>query len=135
MRAERGQALIEVVLLGLLLLVPLLWLLTTLSEVHRGALAASAAAREAGADAVRAAAEGDVAGAVQAAVARAFADHRIDPGRARVRWGGRLDRGGVIEVVVSYPVEVLPLPLFGDLGASVWVNARHVARVDPYRSR
>lgn len=135
MISERGQALIETVLLGLLLLVPLLWLLATLSEVQRGALAASAAAREAGADAVREAGEGDVAAALRAAVVRAFADHHIDPRAARVRWAGGLERGGMIEVVVSYPVEVLPLPLLGELGPSIWVHARHVARVDPYRSR
>ena len=136
-RDQRGQALLESILLGLLLIAPLLWALGVLADLHRGALAASAAAREAGFDAARSASASGANVAVDAAVRRAFADEDLDPGRARVRWSGfGSGRGGAIVVRVSYPVTVLQAPLLGRVsGPSVWVNASHVARIDPFRSR
>lgn len=47
-RDEQGSALVEVVWLGLLLLVPMLWIVLSVFEVQRGAFAVSAAARAAG---------------------------------------------------------------------------------------
>ena len=47
-RTERGSALVELVWLGLLLLVPMLWIVLSVFEVQRGAFAVSAAARAAG---------------------------------------------------------------------------------------
>lgn len=47
-RDERGSALVEFVWLGLLLLVPLVWVVVTVFEVQRGAFAVTAAARSAG---------------------------------------------------------------------------------------
>ena len=137
-RRERGAALVETVLLGLVLIVPLIWTLGVLGALHRGALAATAAAREAGLDAARAT---DLAAAdrsVAAAVATAFRNQGLDPSDARVRWtaGPTLRRGAAVEVEVRFPVTVLQAPLLGAVsGPSVWVEARHVARVDLYRSR
>lgn len=47
-RDERGSALVELTWLGLLLLVPLLWVVLSVFEVQRGAFAVSGAARAAG---------------------------------------------------------------------------------------
>ena len=47
-RGEDGSALVELVWLGLLLLVPLLWIVLSVFEVQRGAYGVSAAARAAG---------------------------------------------------------------------------------------
>lgn len=47
-KGERGSALVEMVWLGILLLVPLLWIVITVFEVQRGAYAVSSAARAAG---------------------------------------------------------------------------------------
>jgi hypothetical protein len=47
-RTERGSALVELTWLGLLLLVPLLWIVLSVFEVQRGAFAVSGAARAAG---------------------------------------------------------------------------------------
>ena len=137
-RTDSGAALIETILLGLMLIVPLIWALGVLGELHRGALAATSAAREAGLDAARAP---DIAAAdrsVSAAVEAAFRNQGLDPNDARVRWaaGASLPRGGTVEVEVRFPVTVLQAPLLGSVsGPSVWVEARHVARVDLYRSR
>ena len=134
---ERGSALIETLLLGLLLLVPLIWGLGVLSELHSAALATTAAAREAGFDAARATSAGEAERRVDEAVARALIDHGVDPARARVEWSASaLERGAAVEVRVSYEVPVLQAPFLGSVGGpSISVNATHVARVDPYRSR
>lgn len=136
-KSESGQAVVEALLLGMLLLVPLIWTLGVLADLHRSALAATAAAREAGFDAARSATLAAADAAVAEAVERALADQGLDPTEARVRWdaGSSLRRGGAVEVEVAYPVTVVQAPLLGRVsGPSVWVRARHVARVDPYRS-
>lgn len=138
MSDQRGGALIETALVGLFLLIPLVWLLIILADVHRGALATTTAAREAGADAARESSLSGASRAVERAVAQAFFDHRIAPGDARIRWSAPsgLGRGASIGIEVSYPVEVLQIPFLGRVGGpAIWVNARHVTRIDPYRSR
>lgn len=47
-RDERGSGLVEFAWLGILLLVPLVWIVVSVFEVQRGAFATSAAARAAG---------------------------------------------------------------------------------------
>lgn len=133
---QTGAALIETVLLGLILLAPLMWLLTTLSQVQRGAFAAAAAAREAGFEAVRANSVAAADRGVRLAVQQAFEDHGLTATRARVRWTSTgFERGGRVEVEVSYPVPVLRAPAVGVITRpAIWVRARHLARIDPFRS-
>ena len=140
MRAENsgGGALIEALLVGLVLMVPLVWLLGVLAQVHSGALAAAAAAREAGADAARERDGASASAAIDAAVARAFLDQGLNPAAVRTRWSvpSGFERGGMVEVEVSYRVAVVGLPVVGAASRpSIPVTARHVARMDPYRSR
>jgi hypothetical protein len=134
---EAGQALIESIAVGALLLVPLIWGLSVLSELHRAALAATAAAREGGFEAARAGSLPAADGAVARAVQEAFADHGLEPADARVAWTAEgLRRGTPVTVEVSFPVAVVGAPLLGRLSQPrIWVRARHVARVDPFRSR
>lgn len=137
-RSERGGAVIETFLLGLLLLVPLVWALGVLADLHRGALAATAAAREAGLNAARSSDPLEADAAVEAAVETAFVNQGLDPQDAQVRWtsDSQLERGGTVEVEVSYPVTVVQAPLLGRVaGPTVWVRARHIARIDLWRSR
>ncbi|MDQ4124096.1 MAG: hypothetical protein M3134_00655, partial [Actinomycetota bacterium] len=66
----------------------------------------------------------------------ALTDHGVDPARARVEWTSDLDRGGAVELRLSYDVPVIQAPFLGSVaGPSISVSASHVARVDPYRSR
>ena len=135
---ERGSALLETVLLGLILLMPVIWAVGVLADLHRGALASTAAAREAGFDAARASSAADARRAVDVAVARAFRDHGLDPADASIEWSAPsdLNRGGQVEVRISYSVPVAQAPFIGRVGGpSINVRARHVARIDPYRSR
>ena len=134
---EKGQALIESLLIGLVLLVPVLWLVMVLADVHRAALATNAAVREAGFDAVRAADVSEADAAVDRAVATALSNHGLDPSRAEARWSASpgLERSATVEVVTIYRVAVLRVPFLGAVsGPSLAVTARHLARVDPYRS-
>jgi hypothetical protein len=135
--SQDGSTLVETLLVGLLSMVPLIWLLTVLADVHRGALASTAAAREAGADAGRSTSVAEANGAVDEAVARAFLDHGIPASEAEVSWttSGGLERGAAVEVQVTYAVPVFQAPFLGGVGPSIDITARHVARVDPYRSR
>lgn len=136
--SEEGSALVECILVALLLLVPLIWLLGVLSDVHRGALASAAAAREAGADAARTSSLSDADHRIDVAVARAFADQGLDPDAAVVHWTAAPDlaRGGAVEIEVTYPVPVFQAPFLGRAsGPAISVTARHVTRIDPYRSR
>jgi hypothetical protein len=128
---------VETILVALLLIIPLVWALGVLADLHRGALAAAAAAREAGFDAARASSTAEAQSAIDAAVAQAFADQGLDATDASVTWSGEtLERGAAVAVHVVYPVTVLQAPLLGRVaGPSVRVEARHVARVDPFRSR
>jgi hypothetical protein len=135
---ERGFALIEAVLLGLVIIVPLIWVLGVLSEVHKGALAATSAAREASLDAARAQDLSEASRAVDAAVSRAFVDHGLDPSDARVRFSTDrgFSRGGEVWIEIRYPVEALSFPLLGEIGGpALWIDARNGSRIEPYGSR
>ncbi|MDP9068871.1 MAG: hypothetical protein M3N53_11085 [Actinomycetota bacterium] len=135
---EEGSALLEPILLGLVLLVPVALMLGSLAQLHRAALAATAAARDGGFAAARAADATEAVRAADAAVAAAFQGHGVSSSRAdaEVQGLGSFQRGSPIEVRVSVPVRVLSLPFLGaGSQPSVTVRARHVARIDPYRSR
>ena len=136
-RGEDGQSLIEAIILGLLFLVPVIWAIGVLADLHRSALAATAAAREAGFEAARASSIGEANEAIAKAVSEAFANHGLEPGSTEVDVSmSGLDRGGAIEVQIGFPVTVLQAPLLGRVaGPSIWVNAAHVTMIDPYRSR
>ena len=134
---DSGQSLIEGIFLSLLLLVPMLWALGVLSDLHRGALAATAAARAAGFEAARSTTLGNAHRAVSTAVAHTFESHGLDPSDAMVDFAAAgLARGSTVEVRVGYEVTVLQAPLLGRVsGPSIRVDASHVAIADPYRSR
>jgi hypothetical protein len=134
---DSGQALAESIIVGLLLLVPLIWALGVAAELHRGALAATAAAREAGVGAASSTSVTEAEVAVATAVDEAFVDHGLDARAARVSMEATaLGRGDPVAVEVSFPVRVVGVPVLGRLSVPViWVRARHVARVEPFASR
>lgn len=138
MRNEDGYAVLEAFLVGLVLLLPLMWLLSMGAELHRSALASASAVREGGLAASRAAAGSEAAAHARSAVGRAFAERGIDPGAARVTlsWRSVPARGAAIELEVKTPVRVLRVPfLRAAAGPAIWIRARHVSRVEPYRSK
>ncbi len=100
-RGERGSALVELTWLGILLLVPMLWIVVSVFEVQRGAFAVSAAARAAG---------------------RAYALAPTDAqGRLRAEAAARqaLADQGVADAPLSVSVTCTPYPLDCHSGTSV----------------
>lgn len=132
---ERGSAIVEFHFLGILLLVPLVYLVLAVLDVQRTAYGVTQAAREAGRLYV---ATGDEA-AARAAAAVALRDHDVEPAQVEVDFGCSADpcfQPGA-EVTVSVGTEVV-LPLVPDVladaaNAVVPVSARHAAVVDRYR--
>ena len=131
---QRGSALIEGIFFCLILMVPLAWGLAVLDQVHRAALASTAAVRDAGFEAVRAADVFEAERAIDRAVADALRDHELELSLANVTWAapGKLARGTRVEIAVTYRVHVLGdwLPF-----ASVPISARHALYVEPFASR
>ena len=78
LRDERGSAIVELVWLGILLLVPLLWIVVSVFQVQSGAFAVSSAARSAGR--AFALAPDDISGqrAAEAAARQSLRDQGID---------------------------------------------------------
>jgi Flp pilus assembly protein TadG len=76
-RDESGSALVELVWLGILLLVPLVWFVLSVFEVQRGAFATTGAARAAGRAFVLAPDDASGRERAQAAARQAFADQGI----------------------------------------------------------
>lgn len=137
---ERGSAVVEFVYLGVLLLVPLVYLVMTLARVQAGSYAVSVAVREAGRAYVTAADDASGAARAQAAADLAFADQGFPAanGSLRITCDGDpcLRPGGR---VATSAVVVVPLPLVPTFARDVVplripVRAEHVSTVDSYRS-
>ena len=108
---ERGSALVELSWLGILLLVPLLWIVVSVFDVQRGAFGVSGAARAAG---------------------RAYALAPNDAeGRLRASAAARqaLEDQGVHGVPVSVTITCTPYPHDCHSGTSV-ITVRVASRVD-----
>jgi len=110
-RDERGSALVELTWLGVLLLVPMLWIVLSVFEVQRGAFGVSAAARAAG---------------------RAYALAPTDvEGRARAEAAARQARAdqGLAGAPLVVEVACRPFPHDCHTGTSV-ITVRIRSRVD-----
>ncbi|GAA1142193.1 hypothetical protein [Nocardioides aquiterrae] len=108
---ERGSALVELSWLGILLLVPLLWIVVSVFDVQRGAFGVSGAARAAG---------------------RAYALAPTDAeGRARADAAARqaLEDQGVHGAPVSVTISCSPYPHDCHSGTSV-ITVRVASRID-----
>lgn len=135
MRNEEGYAVMDAFLIGLILTVPLLWMLMVVSSLHRTALASTSAAREAGLVASRAAAAGDAHRGARAAISRSLSERGVDPDTSTMSLSWAPDRDAAVRVEIKIPVRVLTIPFLGrPVGPTIWVRANHVAHVDPYRS-
>lgn len=83
-RDDRGSAIVELVWLGILLLVPLLWIVLSVSQVQQGAFGVTAAARAAGR--AYALAPDDASGqrAAEEVARRALADQNLEEAPLKV---------------------------------------------------
>lgn len=136
---EEGSALVEVAWLGILLLVPMVWIVLSVFDVQRGAFGVEAAARSAARAYVLAG--DDVAGrkAAEAAARQALADQGLEDAALDVRVSCTVpvdchSGTSVVTVVVGTSVD---LPLLPDvLGAgrpSFALDASHTVPVGRYQ--
>ncbi len=140
--SERGSASLEFVVAGLVLLVPLVYLVVVLFQIQSAVLAAEGGARHAARVFVQAPDEGTARERAETAVAFALADQGIDRRDAEVAIvcdatgpGGCLAPGETVAVVVRLEVR-LPLapPVLGlDDLAVVPIEARAVNAVSDFR--
>jgi hypothetical protein len=113
--AEEGSAAIEFITVGMLLLVPIVYLVIALSSIQSASFGVEGAARQAARVFVQAETVGAGEGAAARAVAVTLADYGLDAGDAEVVISCRPDpsdcltRRGFVTVTISI---VAPLPLF-----------------------
>lgn len=137
-RREAGSALVEVVWLGILLLVPILWIVLSVFEVQRGAFAVTSAARSA----ARAFALADTDPAGEAAARDAIRQALADQGgegqsfRFDVSCGGGDCHvpGAVITVRVWSGVDLPMLPaILGGEAPSFRLDSTHTVPIGQFR--
>jgi hypothetical protein len=141
---DAGAASIEFVFLGILVLVPLFYLVIAAFEVQRNAFAVTQAAREAG----RAFGTADDldSGEIRAryAMELALRDQGLEPGGTELRYGpvgggcadagaATLEPGADFEVCVVRTFRVPAVPSYLDGGNNA-VTGRYVVHVDDFRS-
>lgn len=138
-RREAGSALVELTWLGILLLVPMLWIVLSVFEVQRGAFGASAAARSAGR--AFALAPDDATGRVRAVAAarQALADQGVTDAPLDVAvtctpYPSACHSGtSVITVVVRSRVDLPLLPdVLGGGAPSFALDATHTVPIGRY---
>ena len=138
-RDERGSAVVEFVALGVLLLVPLVYLVLMLARVQAGAFAVSQAAREAGRAFITAPAGSTAAARARAAARISFDDHDFaDTGRLTISCAATPclspDARVTTTATVAVPLPLVPAFVRGMVPLSVPVTASHVSTVDRFRS-
>ncbi|WP_166983366.1 TadE family protein [Paramicrobacterium fandaimingii] len=138
---DRGSASLEFITAGLILLVPLVYLVIALAHIQGGSLAVTGAARQAARVFVLADSPADARERVDAAVRVSLADFGVDADDAHVSvtcsagaGAECLARGEVVTVTVNVRV---PLPLVPDVldvrsASSVPVQARAVQKVSRF---
>ena len=137
-RDERGSALVELTWLGILLIIPMIWIVLSVFEVQRGAFGVSAASRAAGR--AYALAPDDATGRSRATAAarQALRDQGVEaPFDVRVTCTPipRDCHSGtsVVTVVVSSRVDVPLLPeVLGGGSPSFAVESRHTVPIGQY---
>jgi hypothetical protein len=136
---ERGSALVELTWLGVLLLVPLVWIVVSVFEVQRGAFATAGAVRSAARAFALAPDDAEGRRAARQAASRVMVDQGIvgaDPSVevSCVPAGDFHNGGAVITVRVSSTVKLPLLPaLFGEQRSSFAMSSAHTVPIGRYQ--
>jgi hypothetical protein len=138
-RADGGSASLEFITAGLILLVPLVYLVVAVAAVQAGSLAVEGAARQAARVFVQASSEGQADAVAERAVRFALADHGFTPEQSSVevrceRPDACLTRGARVTVTVrlSVPLPLVPRALDLATAASVPVQAQATQTVSRF---
>ena len=136
LRGDDGSALVEFTYLAVLLMVPLVYVLTTVFQVQRAAFGVTEAARQAGRAYTTADTDAQGRARAEAAARLALQDQGIDLAEPlQLEPSDGVAPGSTVRVRVTHRVE-LPLVggLFGDVvPPNVPVRADHVAVVDRFK--
>lgn len=140
-RAEEGSAIVEFIFIGVLLLVPLIYLTMMVARVQAGSYAATQAAREAGRAFVTAESDESAGARAHAAAQIAFADQGFagDEGELGISCSaspcltpqGRID----VSTRVTVPLPFIPSFARDVVPLEVPVSATHVLIVDRFRGQ
>ena len=106
-RRDSGQAVIEAVVLGLALFVPLIYGVVAVTGIHRTTLAADAAAHEAARAWSTSPTPIEARGRAESAARQAVSDYGFAPAEVEVRIDGQLAPGATVLVVTRLPVKGL----------------------------
>ena len=139
-RRDSGRAIVEFLVVGLLVLVPVVYFVVTLSRVQAAAFAVSTASREAGRAFTTATTEDSAYARAEAAARISFQDYEFGAdGTVGLSCDGApcLRPQGRVEAVATVNVRLPLLPdlLSGAMPAVLPVSATHVATVDRFRGR
>jgi len=139
---QRGSASLEFIVTGLILLVPLVYLVLTMAQLQAGALAVEGAARQAARVYVLGESTTDAGARAQRAIDITLSDYGVDPATARVQVtcspqpADCLARRGFvsvsIEVIVALPLA--PEAVRGQSLLAVPLDASATQQVSRFRS-
>jgi len=139
-RGEDGSAAVELVWLGILMLVPILWIVLSVFEVQRGAFAASAAARSAGRAYALAPTDAEGERRARAVARQALADQGLEAAPLDVRvtctpYPHDCHRGtSVITVRIATRVDLPLMPdVLGGDQPSFALDASHTVPIGQYQ--
>ena len=136
MSGDRGNAMLEFTFLGVLLMVPLTYVMLTVLAVQKAAYAVTTAAREAGRMFVTAPDEASARSRADNAARLALRDQGLPPAEVTIACTGAtcLTPGATVHVRVSSRVRLPFVPdVLGRAPASIVVNGRHDAVIDQFR--
>ena len=137
-RADDGSASLEFVAAGLILLLPIVYLVLALASIQAGAFAAEAAARQAARLFVQQQTLEAAQGVADRAIQFALADYGVDEGDASVEItcapAACLEPGAVVTVVVTVavPLPLVPAVLQGDFPLQVTLEGVAAQRVSRF---
>ncbi|MEQ1736044.1 MAG: hypothetical protein ABL886_06545 [Rhodoglobus sp.] len=139
---DRGSASLEFVTVGMVLLVPLVYLVLTMSAIQAGSLAAEGAARQAARVFVQSGTEEEANAAALRALEFALTDHGVEPHGAELaiscspRPDACLTRQGYVTVTVGLLVDLplAPTVLTGEFPLAIPLSATATQQVSRFWS-
>lgn len=135
---ETGSASLEFLTVGMILMLPLVYLVLAVSAIQAGAFAAEGAARQAARVFVQAPDLGSAQASAQRALQFALADHGLDETAVAIavtcRPSACLTRQGFVTVTVdlSVPLPLVPSALVGDFPIAVPLHATATEQVSRF---
>lgn len=138
-RGEQGSAIVEFVFLGVLMMVPLVYLVMSVGRVQAGSYAVTTAAREAGRAFVTAEAGDDAAGRARAAAEIAFADQGFgSSGGLAISCSATpcLSPDARVETTarVTVPLPLIPAFARDVVPLEIPLSASHLSTIDRFRA-